>query len=167
MKCRTPSISTSGSKTNMKISVIKYFPAWITSTQDSSGGSGCFPKEGQERRWREDGEGMERGCFCAVSPGLQCMGALFPVTMTPPGDARAQPVPAMPLGILIITQDTHCSNTSLVNSWLMTPKMSQNTAGEGRFWYQHYHCPHLPSLPPTLVSASTSKKSLWNDATHK
>lgn len=41
--------------------------------------------------------------------GCSAMGALFPVTMTPPGDARAQRVPAMPLEILIITQQyTHC-----------------------------------------------------------
>lgn len=48
----------------MKISIIKSSPAWITSTRDSSGGSGCFPKEGQERGWRKDGEGL---LLCCVS----------------------------------------------------------------------------------------------------
>lgn len=79
----------------MKISLIKYFPAQITSAQDCSGGSGSFPKEGQERGWRGAAPVGANKLLCLL--GCSAVGTLFPVTVTLPGDARGHCIPAMPL----------------------------------------------------------------------
>lgn len=168
MNCRTPSISTSGRKSNMKISFKKYYSSRITSTQDCSGGSGSFPKEKQERGWSGAVAVGAHKLLCHL--GGSAMGTLVPVTTTPPGDARGQSILAMPLshpapGDTHHHTGIHCAQTPAcltADLWLQKCHKILQVWFEGWFWYQHHCCPHSPSLPPTADSASVSKESLWN-----
>lgn len=58
-------------------------------------GSGSLAKEGQEGGWRGSVPVGVTELLCLL--GCSAMGILFPVTVTLPGDARGQCIPAMPL----------------------------------------------------------------------